>query len=328
MVYLKLELAFRLLGKKRKGSHEGITPEMNAWDFINGEIAMAKERHSYKTAANYLTAANSLSQFWGHKEWAFADIIHDEMASFQRWLVERGLCMNTISCYMRSLRTLYNRAVECGLAQDTHPFAKVFTGKQHTHKRSAQEEDVHRLRNLFIDEGSSLSLARDIFLFSFYAMGMPFVDIAFLRKSQIKNGQFKYARHKTGQEIVVWIEPCMAEIMVKYANPDSAYVFPIITEQDNTLAYKQYQSQLRLYNHNLGILSQRINATQPLSSYVVRHTWASLAYKHDFDVKLISKALGHTNTTTTLIYIKSLFDPKLADANHHLLKKLDIESEM
>ena len=68
MVYLKLELAFRLLGKKRKSTQDGITPEMNAWDFINGEIAMAKERHSYKTAANYLTAANSLSQFWGHKE--------------------------------------------------------------------------------------------------------------------------------------------------------------------------------------------------------------------------------------------------------------------
>ena len=118
----------------------------------------------------------------------------------------------------------------------------------------------------------------------------------------------------------------MAEIMEKYAHADTDYVFPIITEQDNTLAYRQYQSQLRLYNHNLGILSKRINASQPLSSYVVRHTWASLAYKHDFDVKLISKALGHTSTSTTLIYIKSLFDPKLADANHHLLAKLDIDS--
>ena len=325
MVYLKLELAFRLLGKKRKDTCNDSCQDTNAWSFIKNEIDKAKERHSYKTAANYLTAANSLSHFWEHREWTFADIIHDEMGLFQRWLVERGLCMNTISCYMRSLRTLYNRAVECGLVEDTHPFSKVFTGKKYTRKRSAQEEDIHRLRNLYLGERSSLSLARDIFLFSFYAMGMPFVDIAFLRKSQIKNGQFKYARHKTGQEIVVSIEPCMAEIMEKYAHVDTDYVFPIITEQDNTLAYRQYQSQLRLYNHNLGILSKRIKASQPLSSYVVRHTWASLAYKHDFDVKLISKALGHTSTSTTLIYIKRLFDPTLADANRHLLAKLDIE---
>lgn len=247
------------------------------------------------------------------------------MERYQRWLIDRGLCMNTISCYMRSLRTLYNRGVALQMTADTQPFRKVFTGKEHTRKRSAQEEDIMRLSHLNLEDKPSLAFARDIFLFSFYAMGMPFVDIAYLRKEQIRDGRFHYARHKTGQEIVVAIEPCMNEIIRKYeVYSNTPYVFPIINSPDAVLAHGQYQSQLRRYNYNLTCLSKRISASQPLSSYVVRHTWASIAYQHDLDVRLISKALGHTSTSTTMIYIKSLFDPQLADANHQLLKTFEL----
>lgn len=245
------------------------------------------------------------------------------MERYQRWLIARGLCMNTISCYIRSLRTLYNRGVALQMTTDTQPFRMVFTGKEHTRKRSAQEEDILRLSNLHLENKPSLAFARDIFLFSFYAMGMPFIDIAYLQKNQIKDGRFHYARHKTGQEIVVAIEPCMSEIIKKYESYSNAqYVFPIIKTLDASLAHEQYQSQLRRYNYSLSCLSKLITASQPLSSYVVRHTWASMAYQHDLDLQLISKALGHTSTSTTMIYIKSLFDPQLADANHQLLKTL------
>lgn len=328
MVYFKFEVAFRPLGRKQQRQANDSQEELTmteAWEFVSEQINEAKARKSYKTAANYLTATNSLTNFFQRNNWTFENITPEEMDKYQRWLIEKGLCMNTVSCYMRSLRTLYNRAVERGLTIDKHPFRKVFTGKERTRKRSALEEDVRRLRQLHLEAGSSMAFARDIFLFGFYAMGMPFVDIAYLRKSQIKDGKLIYARHKTGQEIVVTIEPCMMAIINKYCDCHTEYVFPIITEETEAIAHKQYQSQLRLYNHNLANLSKRIKASQPLSSYVVRHTWASIAYKHQLDVSLISKALGHTNTSTTLIYIKSLFDPQLADANRSLLELLDID---
>lgn len=117
----------------------------------------------------------------------------------------------------------------------------------------------------------------------------------------------------------------MSEIIRKYEPySNTPYVFPIINSLDAVLAHGQYQSQLRRYNYSLSCLSKRISASQPLSSYVVRHTWASIAYQHNLDVRLISKALGHTSTSTTMIYIKSLFDPQLADANHQLLKTFEL----
>ena len=323
MAYFKLEFGFHLPGREQHAENKTSRKEPAALDFIRLEIESAKERKCYKTAANYLTAANSLTLFWQRGDWTLSDILPQEMDRYQRWLIDRGLRMNTISCYMRSIRTLYNRGVALRMTADTRPFRKVFTGKEHTRKRSVVEEDILRLCRLDLEDKPSLAFARDIFMFSFYAMGMPFVDIAYLRKEQIRDGRFHYARHKTGQEIVVAIEPCMSEIIARYEScSNTQYVFPVIKTPDATMAHGQYLSQLRRYNYSLACLSRRISASQPLSSYVARHTWASIAYKHDLDVRLISKALGHTSTSTTMIYIKSLFDPQLAEANHQLLKTL------
>ena len=278
MVYFKLEFGFHLPGRKNRAENKTNSQAQPAWDFISKEVESAEARKCYKTAANYRTAANSLTLFWQRDDWTMADILPQEMERYQRWLIDRGLCMNTISCYMRSLRTLYNRGVALQMTADTQPFRKVFTGKEHTRKRSAQEEDILRLSHLNLEDKPSLA-----------------------------------------------IEPCMSEIIRKYEPYcNTPYVFPIINTPDAALAHGQYQSQLRRYNYNLSCLSKRISASQPLSSYVVRHTWASIAYQHDLDVRLISKALGHTSTSTTMIYIKSLFDPQLADANHQLLKTFEL----
>ena len=68
----------------------------------------------------------------------------------------------------------------------------------------------------------------------------------------------------------------------------------------------------------------RISSSIPLSSYVVRHSWASIAYQHNMDIGLIGKALGHTKTSTTFVYIKSLFDSNLASANQSLMQDIGI----
>lgn len=115
MVYFKLEFGFHLPGRKHRAENKTNSKAQPAWDFISKEIECAMARKCYKTAANYRTAANSLTLFWQRDDWTMADILPQEMERYQRWLIDRGLCMNTISCYMRSLRTLYNR---CSLADD------------------------------------------------------------------------------------------------------------------------------------------------------------------------------------------------------------------
>ena len=327
-----MEFSFSLFGKKDKREEgvdktENVAGDMNALELAGKMADEARGQGRYKTACNYMTAVRSFTRFMQHGNWTFADITAGEAERYQRWLTLQGVCMNTVSCYMRSLRTMYNKVVENGLAEDRRPFRRVFTGKEQTRKRTAVEVDLQQLAALPLAADSALAFARDLFLFGFFAMGMPFVDMAFLRKSQLKDGKFRYARHKTGQEIEVAIEPCMMEIIDRYKDKSTGYVFPIITEKDAAGMHRQYESQLRLYNMRLARLSNLIGASIPLTSYVVRHTWASMAYKYQMDIGLISKALGHTKTSTTMVYIKHLFDPQLAAANHGLLEQVKAGTE-
>lgn len=324
MVHFKIELDFSLRRKKAETDRQKTSTTGMA--FAEAEAAAARAARRFKTAANYLTAARSLSSFFGHAQWRFADLTVPLLTDYQSWLCTRGLCMNTVSAYMRALRTLHRRATDLGLATtDAALFRRVFTGREMTAKRSATADDLRRLRALNLPEGSLLALARDIFIFSFYAMGMPFVDIAYLRKSQVSDGQIHYARRKTAQRISVAVEPCMEEIMRRLDNPASDFVFPILDASDDVTLHRQYLSRLRSYNYSLCRLAEMAHCSRHLSSYVARHSWASLAYKNNVDLKLIGKAMGHTTVSTTLIYIKSLFDPSLADINHKLIDKLGLE---
>lgn len=327
MVYIKLELGWGKASKNKK--QVDFLSETNGWDSVKEQVKLLTEEGKLKTASNYLTAARSFTMFIGRENWRFSEMNDSLLEKYQRWLAGRGICMNTISAYIRALRVMYHRA-QGTCQQET--FRKVFTGRAKTSKRSSTAEEIQQLCNLSLPEGSSLAWARDIFMFSFYAMGMPFVDIAYLKKYQVKGDFIYYARHKTGQLITVMLLPAMQKIIRKYNDPHSEYIFPILsspspnipTTQQSEALHKQYCRNLRRYNYSLHRLSEKIGASRPLSSYVVRHTWASIAYQHHLDIGLIGKALGHTKTSTTLLYISNLFDRDLADANINLMKELEI----
>jgi len=158
-------------------------------------------------------------------------------------------------------------------------------------------------------------------LFSFCALGMPFVDLAFLKKSQVKDGYIDYRRHKTGQHIRVKIEPLMQEIIDKYARKDGLYLFPILTSSNHEEAMREYERQRSRYNRLLGELSKRLNLPH-LTSYVARHSWASIAYGQDVALPIITKAMGHTSTQTTLTYIREINDHRIEEANQRMIRPL------
>lgn len=326
MVYFKIEIGLGRrvqadLQKMETGCHE-----TDGWTAATAEMERLKAAGRYKTAANYLTAIRSWSHYLGDNRWRFAQMTADEMACFQRWLTaDQGLCLNTVSAYMRCLRALYNKVM--GLKNESaedNPFIHVFTGRSRTRKRSATADVLQRLKNLPLADEPSLAMARDLFLFGFMAMGMPFVDMAYLRTEQVADGIIRYTRHKTGQPINVPISSQMESIMQRYADSQSVFVFPILDGSNSANQYRHYRHALRRYNRALQLLSDRIGAQPRLSSYVVRHTWASLAYQHHLSIEQIGKGLGHTKVSTTMIYIKNLFDKDLAEANDAMLKELGL----
>lgn len=279
----------------------------------HGVVEKMKGTRSESTLANYSTAIRSLGIFLrNHPTQTLLD--EQLLSAYQYWLQQKGVCLNTTSCYIRSLRSIYNL-----LVGNTLIFNNAFTGGTRTRKRSLSVEDVKKLKALRLKGIPQLEMARDLFLFSIYALGMPFVDMAFMKKENVQFDSIYYMRHKTNQPVFVPLEPCMKDIIRKYQHSDTAYLFPILTTTEQPQAYLQYQNKLNSYNRLLKKLSSLAGLNVNLSSYVVRHTWASLAYSSNVELNVISKALGHTNTNTTQIYIRELEDYRLKDANHIVL---------
>ena len=319
MVYFRIEMG---LGKDPKENKRSVTTakRLNGISFAKAEAERIDKEQRHKTAYNYLTAVRSLTQFIGNDKWSFADITTAMLERYQRWLCNRGLRLNTVSVYMRTLRALYNRAV--GNNADS-PFSAVFTGHEQTAKRSVTDSEIRQLLALRLDNQSNLALARDLFVFSFMAMGMPFVDIAYLKKSNLKNGILTYRRKKTNQPLLVEWEQVHQEIVERYAHQTvgSPYMFPIIKQTDGT-EYKQYKRVQEKVNRTLKKLGIMIGLKTPLTAYVARHSWASIARDMNIPIPVISEGMGHQSYKTTQVYLNSIDVSKISEANRTIIQRI------
>lgn len=296
-------------------------PQVSFLKFARQEIAHAHQIGCYSMARNYGTAVRSFLCFYGRKDICFHEITPSLMQDYEKWLKSR-VGMSTVSCYFRSLRALYNKAVERELCRQKFPFARVYTGYPKTEKRSITVSEVRKLQALKLEAGSFVELARNLFIMSVLLCGMPFVDLAFLKKSQIKNNMLTYNRHKTNYTVRIHLEPCMHAILNRYAESSTTdYVFPLITSSNEKLAYRQYKGKLCYYNKVLKKLGQMANIKSDLTSYVPRYTWASVAYQSGVELPVIAKALGHASSQTSLYYIRGIGDERLHAANAQLAEQ-------
>ena len=151
----------------------------------------------------------------------------------------------------------------------------------------------------------NIEIARDIFLFLFFCRGMSFIDAAFLKKADMQNGMLTYRRHKTNQLLHIRIVNQIREIIDRYSVKKSPYLLPIISIQGIN-ERKQYESALRRTNNALKKVAKKIKLPIPLTTYVARYTWATIAKQKNVPVSVISDALGHDSETTTQIYLASI----------------------
>ena len=302
---------------------ETTTKDTSLADYTELQITHARRQGCFSRARNYRTALQSFLRFREGKDLPLSKLTSQLTADYERWLKNQGIRMGTLSCYLRSLRAIYNKAVEEKHVTDQAPFSKRYTGNPRTDKRSITADDIRRLHQLRLPNGSYLQLARDLFLFCILACGMPFVDVAFLRKSQISDdGYLTYHRRKTHRPIRLHLLPEALEIIRRYQSSDTDYVFPILTHTDPDKAYRQYKDKLCYYNKVLKRLGQKAGIRHKLTSYVSRHSWATLAYSQDTELSVISKGLGHTSPRTTMTYIKAIDDDRLDDANRKIAEEI------
>ena len=294
-----------------------LTKESSLFTFMHGVIAQLKQLGKVRTSETYTTTLNSFMAFREEQDVPLDGVSSDMMLMYEAYLKARGVRMNTISFYMRNLRAVYNRAVEKGLTPQNNPFRHVYTGVDKTVKRAIPIKDIKALKELDLSMKPSLDFARDMFMFSFYTRGMSFVDMAYLKKTDIKNGILTYRRRKTGQELTIKWEKCMAEIVAKYPENQTDFLLPIIKEQGNER--RQYDNALHLVNYRLKELSTMLKLQRPLTMYVARHSWASAAKAKNVPLSVISEGMGHDSEATTQIYLASLETSVVDKANKMIL---------
>lgn len=312
--------------------------EYSLSNFMENIIRRLKENGRYRTSEIYRTTLNSFKNFLKSKEISkllspdgdlmLESLSADMMENYQAWQHSRKVAPNTISFYNRVLRAVYNRAVEEGAFIDRKPFRRVYTGVDKTVKRALPLDAIRKIRELDLSCMPSLDYARDMFMMSFFLRGMSFVDMAFLRKSDLKNGYVTYRRRKTGQRLVIAWTKEMQCILDKYGINDSEYLLPIIKKSKRKHDNKErseriaYRCESYRINYNLKILSGAIGLPVPLTLYVARHSWASAARTKGVPLSVISEGMGHDSLSTTQIYLASLDTSVIDKANSLILSSI------
>lgn len=295
--------------------------EYSLFNFMESIIAKLKHNGKIRTSETYKSTLNSFKKFREDEDIMLDCITSEIMEAYEAWHKKRGVVPNTISFYTRILRAVYHRAIEDDVIENRNPFRKVYTGVDKTVKRALPLAVIKKIKALDLSLTPALDYARDMFLMSFYLRGMSFIDMAFLKKLDLKNGYVTYRRRKTGQQLIIEWTKEMQIIIDKYPENKSDYLLPVIRNPgvNERCSYRNTGYNI---NHNLKRIAEMVGVTIPLTLYVARHSWASAAKAKGIPLSVISEGMGHDSEATTQIYLASLDISIVDKANSLILKSL------
>jgi site-specific recombinase XerD len=300
---------------------EYASDKITVFEYMRRQSERTLKLGRVRTGETYRQTLRSFIKFRKGVDLYFDMLDANLVEQYEGYMRTNHLSRNTTSFYMRILRCIYNRAVEEGLAQQTDPFRRVYTGVDKTAKRAITLKEIRRIKELDLTDKPDLDYARDMFLFSFYLRGMSFIDLAYLRKKDLANGYITYIRKKTGRQLTIRWERSMQDIIDKRPENSTQYLLPIITRQNGT-ERKQYLNRILFVNRKLKQVGKLAKISTPLTMYVCRHSWASIAKSKDVPLSVISEGMGHDNEETTRIYLASIQTNQIDEANSRILKDL------
>lgn len=295
--------------------------QYSLFNYMESLIAKLRSNGKIRTSETYTAALNSFKEFNKNTDLMLDCLTSSIMVDYEAWHKSKGNSPNTISFYTRILRAAYNRAVEEEAFENCYPFRHVYTGIEKTTKRALALPMIKKIKALDLALTPSIDFARDMFMLSFYLRGMSFVDMAFLKKSDLKNGAVTYRRRKTGQRLsIAWTQEMQA-ILSKYPENPTQYLLPIIKTVgcNERSAYRNVGSKI---NHNLKSVAELAEIKTTLTMYVARHSWASAARAKGISLSIISEGMGHDSETTTQIYLACLATSVVDEANSLIIGSL------
>ena len=303
-------------------------------EYLNGYIDRLRAEKRVGNAKTFQELRTSLTKFCRSLDFYFIDIDAEWLKRYEQWLrVERHYSNNSIGIRFRSLRVLYNSAITDGLIKKTdYPFDtfKVSRFKEATAKRSLTKEDIRRImdcevRMLTKYPKPFLQLAKDLFLFSYLSCGINLTDILHIRYADIVDGRLVFNRQKTGKLLSFQLQPAALDILDKYrqsnAHPQD-YIFPVLRRSVHVTAQQQYgrvQRTNKRINRYLKLIGEHLHLPITLTTYVARHSFATVLKRSGVSTSIISESLGHSSEKITQIYLDSFENSQIDAAMQNLL---------
>ena len=271
-------------------------------------------RKSYALSIKQLY--NSLIEFNGHLDIPFAEMDIAWLRRYEAFLRRKGLAENTIGIRFRTLRSIYNVAIEeDAVSAELYPFKKLKVSKLHqeTAKRALSKEDIERVLS-YKSTNRYMRFPIDIFAFTYYCGGINFVDIAHLTKANIMDGRLIYKRQKTKKLIKIPLQPQAVALIEKYSSDDSQYLFPILSDFHKTDIQQanRIHKVISKVNERLKQIGESLNLPIPLTTYVARHSQATVMKRAGVSTAVIREIMGHSSERVTQIYLDS-FDNEQVD---------------
>ena len=286
-------------------------------------IQNLKKEKRIRYAGMLEVSYNSFIKFNKHLDIPFSDIDVAWLKKYELWMKEQNLSVSTISTRVRHLRAVFNLAIaEHSIKNDCYPFRnyKVSKLNKQTPKRAIAKKDVMRIMG-YQGKSEMECLAIDVFVFSYLNAGINFIDIAKLKHSNIVESHLIYNREKTKKLINVPLQPKALEIIAKYQSDKSPYLFPILSPFHKTEVQiaNRLHKVLAKVNKHLKEIGEKLNLPIPLTTYVARHSYATVLKRAGVSTSIISESLGHSSERVTQIYLDSFDNEQIDEAMKSLL---------
>ena len=298
----------------------------NIGDFYKKLLSDMVLADNYGNWKIYNSSFSSLKNFTNDKlDLLFSEIDVHWLNNYEQWLRKKGNKDTTISIHFRTLRAVYNKAIAAkSLNRAYYPFDdyKISKFDTSTNKRAISKEDIIKIIGVDLVD-SKLKFARDIFVFSYLCGGINFVDIACLKADNIIDGRIVYKRHKTNKPISLQLLPEAINILNRYSQGrTNNFLFPIL-EIKNHLSEKQ--RYMRVHNllyrvdKRLQTIAGLADVNTHLTTYVARHSFATVLKRSGVSTAIISESLGHSSEKVTRIYLDSFENSQISEAMMNLL---------
>ncbi len=292
--------------------------------FVDRCIDQLNRSNRFGTATVYTQVKRTLLIFTGNPNLKFSSITPSFLHKLEAWHLEKGNSLGGLSVYMRTLRAIFNRAIsEKIIKKALYPFDDYTIRSPKTRKRAIRKEYFERIRKLDLEPGHRLFTSWREWLFLFYCRGMNWKDMCMLEwDKNIVDGRIEYTRAKGGQLISIKINSLIQEILDQFNREDekSLYIFPVITKTDKRKIYLQIKDKIKRFNKDLHEIGEMCQLPIKLTSYVSRHSWATIAKELNIPIPVISEGLGHRDIKTTQIYLDG-FDYSVLDEANDLISE-------